>query len=126
MSQDLRSDFGRYLKACRAATGRSLGEIAKQTKITRTCLQYIENEDLNHLPHAVFVKGFLKAYAEAVGGDADDVLRRYQNRCGAQIDHSYIESRKSHNKNFWRRFLLAWIVMAALIGVTLYAAHMHA
>lgn len=121
-SKHAKGDFGRFLQACRLASGRSLDEIAQQTKITKTCLQQIEHEDLLHLPQPVYVKGLLRAYADAVGCDVGETLRRFQNRCGMQQCFEIDEKPKPAAKSFWFRFLLALMLFALAVGVTLYAA----
>lgn len=122
VSGHAKGDFGRFLQAYRLASGRSLDEIAQQTKITKTCLQQIEHEDLLHLPQPVYVKGLLRAYADAVGGDVEETLRRYQNRCGMQQCFERDEKPKPSVNGFWFRFLLALMLFALAVGVTLYAA----
>lgn len=121
MPKESQNDFGRYLQECRLASGRSLDEIAQQTKIIRSCLHHIENEDTQYLPEAVFVKGFLRAYADAVGGDAEEVLRRYQNRCGIQQQIERDEQALSSGTSFWLRFLMILLLFAGTVGMTLYA-----
>jgi cytoskeleton protein RodZ len=121
MSKESQNDFGRYLQQCRLASGRSLDEIAQQTKIIRSCLHQIENEDLQNLPEAVFVKGFLRAYADAVGGDAEEAVRRYQNRCGLQQQIERDEQATSSGTRFWLRLLLVLLLFAGAVGMTLYA-----
>lgn len=122
VSKHAKGDFGRFLQACRLASGRSLDEIAQQTKITKTCLQQIEHEDLLHLPQPVYVKGLLRAYAEAVGCDAEETLRRYQNRCGMRQRFELDEKPDPSAKSFWFRLLLALMLFALAVGVTLYTA----
>ena len=56
-------DFGRYLVQFRSAQGKTIEEVAEQTKISIDFLKRIENEDLSGLPATVFVKGFIRAYA---------------------------------------------------------------
>lgn len=120
MPKESQNDFGRYLQQCRLASGRSLDEVAQQTKIIRSCLQHIENEEMQHLPEAVFVKGFLRAYADAVGGDAGEVLRRYQNHYGRQQQIEKDGQASSSGTSFWLRFLLVLLLFAAAVGMTLY------
>lgn len=118
--EDSHDDFGRLLKAHRLQQGCSIEEIARKTKITPTCLQQIENQDLNLLPQEVYVKGFLRAYAEAVGCDAGEVLRRYQNRCGMQQQFCLNIKPTPEGNHFWLRFIIALISLLVVMGVTIY------
>ncbi|MFO7707726.1 MAG: DUF4115 domain-containing protein [Desulfobacterales bacterium] len=73
--------YGRYLQAIRLEKKISLEQVAVQTRINRHTLKAIEHEDSNRLPAAVFLKGFLRAFAEAVGAEGDEAVRRYEAHC---------------------------------------------
>ncbi|MFC1489532.1 helix-turn-helix domain-containing protein, partial [Thermodesulfobacteriota bacterium] len=75
--------IGRYLKTIRREKGISLKEVSRKTKIGVDTLLLIEKEDHEGLPGEVFVKGFLRAYAKAVGVDDDVVIQRYLSDCRA-------------------------------------------
>lgn len=55
----------------------SVGEVARATRIPRSAIDRIEADHFDDLPGEVFTRGFLKAYATAVGLSPDDVLARY-------------------------------------------------
>lgn len=55
----------------------SLEDIARVTRIPERSLDRLERGDFESLPADVFVRGFLRSYAQCVGLDADDALRRY-------------------------------------------------
>ncbi len=55
----------------------SIGEVSRATRIPATALERIEADHFDDLPGEVFTRGFLKAYAAAVGLPPDDVLARY-------------------------------------------------
>jgi transcriptional regulator with XRE-family HTH domain len=69
--------FGRYLQAFRLERHISLEQVAEETRIGTGTLKAIEHEDFEHLPPDVFTRGFLRAYAEAVGADGSEAVRRY-------------------------------------------------
>ncbi len=69
--------IGKYLKRRREARGMSVGELSRATRIPAAALCRIESDQFDDLPGEVFVRGFLKAYARAVGLDVDNVLARY-------------------------------------------------
>ena len=72
--------FGRYLQAIRLEKAISLEVVSKETRIRKDMLALIEEENHNKLPDEVFVKGFIRAYAEAIGADGDEAVRRYNSR----------------------------------------------
>jgi len=72
------ASFGSLLKAGREKKGLSLSDVSLATRITCSTLLLLEKEDWEHLPPPAFVRGFVKAYAEAVGVDAAKALSFYQ------------------------------------------------
>ena len=68
---------GRFLRQQRLARGMSLEEVARTTRVPISSVERIEADQFDELPGEVFVRGFLKSYARAVGVPADDVLARY-------------------------------------------------
>ena len=55
----------------------SLAEVARVTRIPVTTLESLESDHFDDLPGEVFVKGFLKSYAQAVRIGPEDVVARY-------------------------------------------------
>ena len=79
-SEHLTTSFGRYLQAIRLEKKISLEKVSAQTRIGIGNLLLIEQEDHERLPAAVFVKGFLRSYADVIGADGDEAIRRYESR----------------------------------------------
>ncbi len=71
---------GNDLKKIRGELGISLEEIAEMVKVRIVYLQAIENDDFEKTPSRIFLKGFLRAYAQCMGLDADVVASRYLKR----------------------------------------------
>ncbi|MGA3122158.1 MAG: helix-turn-helix transcriptional regulator [Polyangiaceae bacterium] len=69
--------LGSYLKRCRVGRSMSLAELARVTRIPVSSLQAMEADRFDELPGEVFVRGFLRAYAQAVGVLPAEVLARY-------------------------------------------------
>lgn len=70
------------LKKVREECGISLSEISKVTKIRKIYLEKIENGNFDELPADVYVKGFLKNYADYINLDAGEVLKQYEKERG--------------------------------------------
>jgi len=68
---------GAYLRGTREARSMSIGEVSRATRIPSTAIERIEADHFDDLPGEVFTRGFLKAYAAAVGLSPDEVLARY-------------------------------------------------
>ncbi len=79
--------LGEYLRAERQARGISLEQIFADTRISMEMLRAIEHGNVEQLPAPIFIKGFLKAYAEKIGLDPEEVIVEYQNLIKEAGDH---------------------------------------
>jgi cytoskeletal protein RodZ len=68
---------GSFLKRQRELKAMSVAEVSRVTRIPVNSLEAIESDHFDDLPGEVFVRGFLKSYAHAVGLVPDDILARY-------------------------------------------------
>ena len=64
---------GAYIRAHRLRRGVSLDQLAAMTKIPRTQLELLEDDQLDALPGMVFAKGFLRCCARSLELDPDTV-----------------------------------------------------
>ena len=69
--------LGSYLREQRDRRAMSVAELSRVTRIPQASLEAIESDRFDELPGEVFVRGFLKAYAQAVALIPADVLARY-------------------------------------------------
>jgi cytoskeletal protein RodZ len=118
--------FGEYLKRERELREISLREIADDTKISFRYLQALEEDNTARLPAEVFIKGFIRSYAQYIGLDPDEAILRYQEFKRTQehpkeAPRFVLEESKAsswlRNKNLWMALLGA----LALAGVLVYA-----
>lgn len=72
------SELGQLLRKAREQRGYTLDHIQEMTKIRKRYLEAIEEGDYKVLPGSFYVRAFVKSYAEAVGLDAEEILRLYQ------------------------------------------------
>lgn len=68
---------GKTLKQIRERMSIDLEAIAQETRINLKTLELIEGEDLEKLPALVYLKGFLKGYAQSLGLDPHKVVEEY-------------------------------------------------
>lgn len=68
---------GKTLKQARERMGVELETISKEMKINRKILEWIEEETFEKLPALVYLKGFLKSYAQSLGLDPSKVIGEY-------------------------------------------------
>jgi DnaJ-class molecular chaperone len=68
---------GKTLRQIRERMRIDLETIAQETRITLKTLELIEGEDSERLPPLVYLKGFLKGYAQSLGLDPHKVVEDY-------------------------------------------------
>ncbi|MBT5867867.1 MAG: helix-turn-helix domain-containing protein [Nitrospinaceae bacterium] len=81
-------DFGSYLKHERELRGVPLEEIAGTTKIHIRFLQALEENSFDQLPGEVFIKGYIRSYAETIGSDAEEMLNIYKESVGGKNEEN--------------------------------------
>jgi DnaJ-class molecular chaperone len=68
---------GKTLKQIRERVGIELKTISAETKISIKILEWIEEETLEKLPPLVYLKGFLRGYAQSLNLDPQKVVDGY-------------------------------------------------
>lgn len=69
--------FGRRLRSERERRRITLESIAANTKISLGLLRALERDDVARWPAGIFRRSFVRAYAAAIGLDADEVLQEF-------------------------------------------------
>ncbi len=68
-------DVGLKLREAREAREMSLEDVARITRVPRATLEAIEEGDRTRMPPAVYVRGFVRAFATTVGLDPTETAR---------------------------------------------------
>jgi cytoskeletal protein RodZ len=111
------TDIGSRLRQARETRGLSLRDIANTTKISTAALHAIERNDFARLPGGVFSRAYVRAFAEAVGLDADELTREYRARFETEIP---AEPLLRHEADWKHRLRLACrfpAVILAIVGI---------
>lgn len=66
-------ELGSVLRAEREKRGLSLDDIAAHLKISARILRALEEGDASSLPHAVYVRGFVRSYGNYLGLDSEEL-----------------------------------------------------
>jgi hypothetical protein len=72
------STFGTRLRLQREEQQIPLATIAEKTKIKLSLLEGLERDDVSRWPTGLFRRSYFRAYATAIGLDADRMLREFQ------------------------------------------------
>ena len=109
--------FGQYLQALRLEKKISLEKISSETRIGLSMLQLIEKEDHDKLPDEVFVKGFLRAYAKAIGADGSEAVRRYESRLKVihKLDSTNLDSVTGSARSWWKLLLVTGLYLTLIL-----------
>ncbi len=121
----LRSEetVGEMLLASRERAGQTIEFMSQETKIPKQMLQYLETDNFEALPAKVYVKSFLRTYAEALGLDAQHVLSKYELQTGqthrTKGDHWEIETEvveeKIRSPIAFRKLVVPAVVVLAVV-----------
>lgn len=92
-------EIGEELKNARLERGISLAWVQSETKIRSRYLEAIEAGDFSVVPGGdVYLKGFIRSYARAVGIPAQPIIARFENLQAEKIARQIVhETRKGPN-----------------------------
>ncbi|HEY7448093.1 MAG TPA: helix-turn-helix domain-containing protein [Vicinamibacterales bacterium] len=120
-------DFGSHVRAAREQRNLSLDDLSARTKIPRQLLVDLEENDVSRWPrHQIYRHGFLRAYASALGLDADLLITRFQRAFPEERTLELVEPPpvKSPKRSPWRltAFVAALAVVASVLAVLFFDA----
>jgi transcriptional regulator with XRE-family HTH domain len=72
-----RAAFAAELRRARESRGLTLDDLADRTKVSATYFAGLERGDVSRWPSGIFRRSFVRAYAAAVGLDAEPVVNRF-------------------------------------------------
>jgi cytoskeleton protein RodZ len=82
-------EIGEVLREARQRAGIDIGTAEAKTKIRARYLRALENEEWDVLPGHAYAKGFLRAYGQLLGLDADALVDEYRRRVEAPAAGQY-------------------------------------
>ncbi|MBW2128304.1 MAG: helix-turn-helix domain-containing protein [Deltaproteobacteria bacterium] len=108
--------LGALLRDAREKKGLTIEQVAEITRVRRRNIEAIEREDWEALPPPVFVKGFLRAYARALGVEAEELLDTSGEAEALRMEplRPLIEVPKGRR---WRNVLIVLILCAVAGGL---------
>lgn len=130
MTENDVADIGHQLKSQRERLGYSLQEVAENTRIRKTYLESIENNQFSDLPGQAYVTGFVKAYARYLGVDSVSLLAQLEEARSHDVIppplkpissaiHQPKRSGKSLSSPGWRVLVVASL-LAVIAGAAIY------
>ncbi len=118
-------NFGSYLKHERELRGVPLEEISGTTKIHIRFLQALEENKFEDLPGEVFIKGYIRSYADTIGSDVEEMLNIYEESVGNKKIEDIEESISKSNisaKTFLGFAVVGLIIIALIFGAKFFVS----
>jgi cytoskeleton protein RodZ len=84
--------FGNCLRRAREDRALTIGDISASTKVPRSALEQLEAGVLSSLPAHVFVRGFIRSYAKAVGINETGPLSLFDRAVNAKSEAARAEA----------------------------------
>ena len=126
-------NFGERLKRERELREVSPNEVVVATRISLRFLEALENEDWDKLPGGIFNRGFVRAIAQYLGLDEEDLLAEYDLAYGDQSEAQAAENPIPPPPKwiavalaFGALAMVAALVAAGVYGWRRYSAYHHA
>ncbi|HXG05642.1 MAG TPA: helix-turn-helix transcriptional regulator, partial [Candidatus Binatia bacterium] len=117
------SSLGSHLRALRQRRGVSLEEMARLTRVVSRYLEALEADDLTALPAPVFVRGFIRAYCQALGESAETALSLYREQAGLPpppVTRPPVAAGSPGHDSARRSTVLVSFVLLVVLGIALF------
>ncbi len=101
--------IGGLFKKNRLLLNLNLDEVARKINISSQYLEYLEEDDFYKIPGPTYTRGFLKRYAEFLGLNSEEIVRRWELKSKADQNRNPIESLKIKKKKIKFNFRSAMI-----------------
>ena len=106
--------IGAALRAARQTLGHSLGEISETTRVRERHLTAIEAGQIDQLPSRPFTIGYVRAYAKALGLDADAIAVRFRTEFPSPDDDLHTPVGVQHERRGRSKLWMALVGVAGL------------
>jgi len=113
-------EIGTILRSARERRGLGIDEAAEATKIRPAYLDAIEEEAFERLPGPTYARGFLRAYAEYLGLDAQPLIDEFSERFSTapwELDDDVMFPRRRGPRADARASRSSGIIVVALAGI---------
>ncbi len=107
-------EFGKYLSQQRELRGLSRDEVSRVTKISPSLITALEEGQVERLPGRVFIVNYVRAYAQVIGLEPDEAVRRYEEVDKATPEPSPVVLERERRRRAW--FILAGVLLVLGVG----------
>jgi len=111
------SGMGAYLRKEREKRGLTYAQVTEKTKVRPHILEALEKEDWEHLPAPVFVRGFVRSYARALGISEQRVEELYETTRPEKVPAAAFLRRSARGRGNRAVFMIVpLLAVAAALG----------
>ncbi|MGH9326307.1 MAG: RodZ domain-containing protein [Terriglobia bacterium] len=111
------ADFGENLRREREMRSITLQEISETTKISVRFLEALEADEFSKLPGGIFTRSFIRAYANYIGLDPEQVMAEYELAAPRKEEDDFSRLGVNHSgKKKGRIPVLPWVIAIVLLG----------
>ena len=111
---------GGRLRAAREKTGLSKEKIAHQLHLRLSVIEAIEQDDYDNFEDLVFIRGYLRAYANVINYQADEIIKAFNNinsispvKASVSLEHKVKVTKQRIKGHYFRWF--SYLVILGLI-----------
>lgn len=112
---------GLRLQEARVKAGLSVDEIASHLRLRVSVIEELEDNEFDNMAGLVFVRGYLRAYANALNIDADEIVNAF-NKLNVE-EHlpkgNLLQKREPTQK---KERPIRWLMIVIMLGVSVLAA----
>ena len=111
-------DLGRALKAIRESRGLTITDLAETTRVRAAYLKALEEMRLDQLPSRPFTIGYVRAYAAALGLDAEAAVERFKSDDPVLDEplRAPLGVREDRDPRLLAIFVAACVIVAAIVA----------
>jgi len=107
--------IGEYLKNEREKKQKTLKDISLATKISRTTLEAIEQENFKFLPPPSYVRGFIRLYAHELEINPEEAIELYEQTIKESPDTETADTDRLEDEQKSGRQLYVYVAVALLV-----------
>lgn len=124
---ELAGDVGRELRKAREAKGLSVTQAAEHQHLRSSIIDAIEEGRYGQIGSELFLKGYVRAYAEQLGLDASDLIARLDNEL-EPLRAKAVEAQKTNpleniaQKKRRKRRIARWVLLILVLAAAAFLA----
>jgi cytoskeletal protein RodZ len=112
------ASFGEFLRAQREARHLTVQQIAETTKIASRHFMALERGDIHRWPGGMYRRAMVRAYAQAIGLNVDETVRRFVAVFPPEQDEPPVASRPTRQPDVQRPAVFRRVASVGIAGVS--------